>query len=157
MRQSAKRLEFALGVDIGGTFTDLLLVDAASGRFVVSNVAANSRGELVGAERRVDRALDHSEHSAASPGCCAGPSLFCLLRFIWHFVALLDLLSATLQIGAPRGKLSGRAAGRAQRWTPGVAAKSVAGGERDEPARERANCAYGPRFNNCPHADRQHA
>ena len=42
MRQSAKRLEFTLGVDIGGTFTDLALLDRATGRLAAGKVLTSS-------------------------------------------------------------------------------------------------------------------
>ena len=56
------------GVDIGGTFTDLLLVDSASGRFAVGKVLTTPANPAAGVRTALEAALEADMVAAAELG-----------------------------------------------------------------------------------------
>jgi N-methylhydantoinase A len=54
-------MTFRLGVDVGGTFTDLLLVDESSGRTYMAKVLSTPDDSSIGVLNGIDRICDESE------------------------------------------------------------------------------------------------
>jgi len=54
-------MTFRLGVDVGGTFTDLLLVDESSGRTYMAKVPSTPEDSSVGVLHGIDRICDESD------------------------------------------------------------------------------------------------
>jgi len=63
---SGKRPQYRLGVDVGGTHTDLVLLDSATGQLLVEKVASTPKnpalGVLAGVARFVARGIDPREY-----------------------------------------------------------------------------------------------
>jgi N-methylhydantoinase A len=57
-------MTFRLGVDVGGTFTDLLLVDESSGRTYMAKVLSTPEDSSIGVLNGVDRICDESDIDA---------------------------------------------------------------------------------------------
>jgi len=57
-------MAFRLGVDVGGTFTDLLLVDEASGRTYMAKVLSTPEDSSIGVLNGIDRICDESHIDA---------------------------------------------------------------------------------------------
>ena len=55
-------MTFRLGVDVGGTFTDLLLVDEASGHTYMAKVLSTPEDSSVGVLNGIERICDESEY-----------------------------------------------------------------------------------------------
>ena len=58
-------MTFRLGVDVGGTFTDLLLVDEASGHTYMAKVPSTPEDSSIGVLNGIDRICDESDIDAA--------------------------------------------------------------------------------------------
>jgi N-methylhydantoinase A len=54
-------MAFRLGVDVGGTFTDLLLVDESSGQTYMAKVPPTPEDSSIGVLNGVDRICDESD------------------------------------------------------------------------------------------------
>ena len=54
-------MTFRLGVDVGGTFTDLLLVDETSGQTYMAKVPSTPEDSSVGVLNGIDRICDESD------------------------------------------------------------------------------------------------
>ena len=54
-------MTFRLGVDVGGTFTDLLLVDESSGQTHMAKVPPTPEDSSIGVLNGVDRICDESD------------------------------------------------------------------------------------------------
>ena len=57
-------MAFRLGVDVGGTFTDLLLVDEASGHTYMAKVLSTPEDSSIGVLNGIDRICDESDVDA---------------------------------------------------------------------------------------------
>ena len=76
-------MAFRLGVDVGGTFTDLLLVDESSGQTYMAKVLSTPEDSSIGVLHGIDRICEESNIDArqvtqvvsvATPGRCRGMS-----------------------------------------------------------------------------------
>ena len=54
-------MTFRLGVDVGGTFTDLLLVDETSGQTYMAKVPSTPEDSSIGVLNGIDRICDESD------------------------------------------------------------------------------------------------
>jgi N-methylhydantoinase A len=57
-------MTFRLGVDVGGTFTDLLLVDESSGRTYMAKVPSTPEDSSIGVLNGIDRICEESDIDA---------------------------------------------------------------------------------------------
>ena len=57
-------MAFRLGVDVGGTFTDLLLVDESSGQTYMAKVLSTPEDSSIGVLSGIDRICDESDVDA---------------------------------------------------------------------------------------------
>ena len=57
-------MTFRLGVDVGGTFTDLLLVDESSGHTYMAKVPSTPEDSSIGVLNGIDRICDESDINA---------------------------------------------------------------------------------------------
>src|SRR5712691_3821540 len=65
MAQTPKQARFRIGIDTGGTFTDIVSVDSASGTMRVTKVASTPANPAIGLVRGVEAILRDAGASAA--------------------------------------------------------------------------------------------
>ena len=63
--------EFAVGIDIGGTFTDVVALDLKTGKYATAKVLTTPENPQLGAINGVDKILGTNWGSKANKAACS--------------------------------------------------------------------------------------